>query len=215
MFRWRIHNIFHGRSQYSPSFDIHVNRKYGFTFHHAENDTAVLQLWLANCESKIPIYATHSCGVGGIAFSGDKVLIVREHPPNDKVWKYPGGYTNLGENFGDAAIREVFEETNIKSRYIRLLAMRHSHAQQFGRSNLYVLCLLEALNTDIKVDSEIAEAKWESISTFRKEYSMSPLVQCITDLAQNYLTNPSDGHVFHEKQMCYSLAGSKPFTLYY
>lgn len=161
------------------------------------------------------MYGTHHCGVGGVVFSGDKVLIIREHPPNDKVWKYPGGYTNLGEDFGVAAMREVYEETNIQSKYIRLLAFRHSHAQQFGRSNLYVVCLLEALTTEIKMDPEIVDARWESIHTFRKDYQTSPLVKCITDLALNSLNDTKDSHAIQEKQMCYSAAGSKPFTIYF
>jgi hypothetical protein len=40
-----------------------VGAKYGFKYHHAENDQAVLYKWLlTEKESKIPIFATHQVG---------------------------------------------------------------------------------------------------------------------------------------------------------
>lgn len=195
---------------------INFYSKFGFTYHHAENDTAVLQLWLpTKYESRIPLYATHSCGVGGIVLSNNnKILIMKERPPNDKHWKYPGGYTNLGEDFGAAAVREVYEETKVKTKYNRLIAMRHTHGSQFGRSNLYVLCLLDALTTDIHVDSEIEDAKWEDLRTFRSDYNLTPMVQFVTDLVIDSIDNPSNKTI-KEKEMQYMLAGRRPFTLYY
>ncbi|KAG8134640.1 hypothetical protein E2320_007738 [Naja naja] len=37
----------------------------GFTFHHAESDSATLALWLAEGCSRLPVYATHQVGVAG------------------------------------------------------------------------------------------------------------------------------------------------------
>ena len=78
-----------------------------------------------------------------------------------------------GEDFCEASVREVWEETGVKSRFQSILAFRHSHAQQFGRSNLYVICLLEASPEEtgveggteegeggIRVDAEIEAAQW-------------------------------------------------------
>jgi hypothetical protein len=43
-----------------------ISSKYGFKYHHAENDQAVLCKWLPiDKESKIPIFATHQVGVAG------------------------------------------------------------------------------------------------------------------------------------------------------
>ena len=53
----------------SQSNLISIAARYGFTFHHARNDYAMLQLWLDdNTESKIPQYANHQVGVAGITF---------------------------------------------------------------------------------------------------------------------------------------------------
>jgi len=43
--------------------------KYGFKYHHAQNDLAVLFKWLPeNLPSKIPLFATHQMGVAGRFF---------------------------------------------------------------------------------------------------------------------------------------------------
>ncbi len=44
---------------------IPILSKYGFKYHYAENDTAVLNKWLLDCESRIPRFATHQVGVAG------------------------------------------------------------------------------------------------------------------------------------------------------
>ena len=45
---------------------IAVLAKFGFRYHHAENEKAVLCKWLpVDKESKIPLFATHQMGVAG------------------------------------------------------------------------------------------------------------------------------------------------------
>jgi ADP-ribose pyrophosphatase YjhB (NUDIX family) len=79
---------------------------YGFKYHRAEGDVATLLLWLGDGESKVPAFATHHCGVAGIVKDGNKLLLVKERSKQN-AWKFPGGYVNLGEDFGSAAVREV------------------------------------------------------------------------------------------------------------
>lgn len=45
---------------------IPIAADYGFEYHHAEGDTAVLCMWLrTDIPSKLPPYATHQVGVSG------------------------------------------------------------------------------------------------------------------------------------------------------
>ena len=125
----------------------------GFRYHHAEGETAHLVLWFAagGGPSAIPEYATHQVGVGAVVVHphpGDahpQVLVVKEAAWPDRGWKLPGGLAELGEHFGATAEREVREETGVAARFERVLAMRHQHGVAFGRSDLYVVCLLRGL----------------------------------------------------------------------
>lgn len=61
------------------------------------------------------------------------------------MWKFPGGLSEPGEDIGDTAVREVFEETGIRSEFRSLLSIRqqHSHPGAFGKSDMYIICRLE------------------------------------------------------------------------
>lgn len=68
--------------------------KYGFKYHHAENDEAVLTKWLPeHKESKIPLFATHQVGVAGLVFRPDtnQILCIKDRVMIRDFWKLPGG----------------------------------------------------------------------------------------------------------------------------
>lgn len=204
----------------------------GFRYHHAEDDIAKLFLWMEDSENKIPSFGTHTCGVGGVVrLEGtNKILVIKEKPPYNVNWKLPGGYCNLGEDFCEAVVREVWEETNIKSHFNSILAFRHSHSQQFGRSNLYVICLLNACEeelTEISVDSEIEVAKWMEIEEYKELTSDHPMSQQIValllhdrsqehDMNNAALGKKGEGLVgLKEKTISSALSGPLPYKFYH
>jgi 8-oxo-dGTP diphosphatase len=54
-----------------------------------------------------------------IEYKGGIVLIQRKNPPHG--WALPGGFVDYGESLEQAAIREAWEETNLKVDLIRQL----------------------------------------------------------------------------------------------
>lgn len=50
-----------------------------------------------------------------------KILMVKQAHEGNDIWMPPGGGIEDGENSSEAAIREVFEETGLEIRIIRLL----------------------------------------------------------------------------------------------
>lgn len=151
----------------------------GFTFHHAEGSVAMMHAWLQPRASPVPPYATHHVGVGGVLVDDqDNLLLVRE--PGRKVgWKFPGGLADLGEDFATTAIREVFEETGVRSVFRSVLALRHQHNTAFGRSDIFVMCRLAlaegASRGDIKMDTnEIEACDWMPAAAFMAQ-STHPL----------------------------------------
>lgn len=68
-----------------------------------------------------------------------------------------------GENIGDAAIREVFEETGVKTEFVSLVAFRHVLNSSFDCADMYFVTNLRPLTSDIVIDKEILDAKWMKV----------------------------------------------------
>lgn len=61
-------------------------------------------------------------------------------------------------------MREVLEETNIKTEFRNMIAFRHSHGGPFGCSDIYFIVELAPLSADIvKDDLEVEDAQWMEV----------------------------------------------------
>lgn len=71
------------------------------------------------------------------------------------------------EDLIDAVIREVEEETGVKTEFYSLLAMRHAHKRAYGCSDLYITFVLKPLTLEIKkCEREIDQCKWMDIDEY-------------------------------------------------
>lgn len=135
-------------------------QKLGFHFHHAIGDKAVLNLWLKDTESKVPEYSTHNVGVGAVVVnSRDEILCVRELRKNYLPWKTPTGLSELGEHIDDAAVREVLEETGIRTKFHSILSFRQTHGLAHGRSDLFFVCRLDPIEDEIDQEGNVIIAE--------------------------------------------------------
>lgn len=72
----------------------------------------------------------------------------------------------LGETIPDAAIREVFEETGLKTKFESLVALRHSQGAAFGCCDIYFIVELSPESDDytLKCDErEIEACQWMKV----------------------------------------------------
>ena len=198
----------------------------GLQFHHAEGNTASLNLWLKDdTECKIPDYATHHVGVGAIVVnSRNEILCVRELRNNYMPWKIPGGLSDLGEDVDQAAVREVLEETGIPCQFLSIVGFRHTHGLSFGRSDLYFVCRLEPIEeTDENGNSiipepeaqveEIEEASWVPLDEYRAMINAKdghPMMQHIMKLYDNDQANDIQQTVVSS-----IVPGRKPSPIYH
>jgi ADP-ribose pyrophosphatase YjhB (NUDIX family) len=160
----------------------------GFTVHHAKGLSLTLFKWLPASVCKVPPFGGTQVGVGGVCVDGaGNVLVIRERLAPPGAWKYPGGLGEPGEDIGDTAVREVWEETGVRTTFAGLLALRQQHGVAFGASDLYAMALLRlapgAGAERITVDAtEIAEAKWVGGAAFA-ETSGHPMLRHATRAA--------------------------------
>jgi len=101
----------------------------------------------------------------GVVFRGDDVLLVkRGHAPNRGRWSVPGGAVEDGETVEGAVAREVLEETSVRVRPIRVLAVvdlveRDDGGRiRFHYATVQVLC--EYVEGEPMPDSDAENARW-------------------------------------------------------
>ncbi|KAL2077688.1 hypothetical protein ACEWY4_027192 [Coilia grayii] len=169
----------------------------GFTFHHARQDQAVLCLWMGEGESRLPGFATHQVGVAGAVVdeSSGKVLVVQDKNKTKNAWKFPGGLSEPGENIGATAVREVFEETGVRTEFRSLLSIRqqHNHPGAFGMSDMYLICRLSPLTYDIDFcTQECLRCEWLELTELARTGDTTPITSRLAKLLLHGLR-----HGFH------------------
>lgn len=160
----------------------------------------------------IPDACTHSIGAGGLVMSEDRrILVVLEQCDSVSLpqhFKLPGGMLERGEHLADGVMREIFEETGIRTDFGGLLGMRHHHRGQFGASNIYAVCRLKPLNFDIQLDGdELAKALWLPAEDYLAREGVGPFNRRVVEAAlaadplstvklDNYMNGPDDYEIF-------------------
>ena len=151
----------------------------GFTFHHSSEDYLMLTLQLEE-GAFIPAYASHYIGAGGVALNErEELLVVCERyrhsnssgPPR---YKLPGGALHEGEHLVEGVIREVLEETGVRTRFGSLVCFRHWHGYRYGKSDIYFVCRLHPLSEEISIQvEEIAECLWMPVAAYLNDENIS------------------------------------------
>ncbi|KAL1777710.1 nucleoside diphosphate-linked moiety X motif 6 isoform X1 [Sigmodon hispidus] len=159
----------------------------GFRFHHAESDSSTLTLWLGEGASRLPGYATHQVGVAGAVFddSTRKVLVVQDRNKLKNMWKFPGALSEPGEDIGDTAVREVFEETGVKSEFRSLLSIRQQHQSPgaFGKSDMYLICRLQPCSFTINFcQQECLKCEWMDLEKLARTENTTPITRRVAGL---------------------------------
>ncbi|XP_069878654.1 nucleoside diphosphate-linked moiety X motif 6 isoform X1 [Dipodomys merriami] len=85
--------------------------------------------------------------------------------------KCTSDYTSKEQRNGDTAIREVFEETGIKSEFRSLLSIRQQHRSPgaFGKSDMYIICRLHPNSFTIDFcHHECLRCEWMDLNALAK-----------------------------------------------
>ena len=142
----------------------------GFTYHHSGEDYLMLTHRLV-AGSFVPSYASHYIGAGGAVINDSReILVVQERAGGlnrRRFYKLPGGAIKEGEHLVDGVIREVQEETGVRTRFDALVCLRNLHGYRYGKSDIYFVCRLTPLSHEISVQAEeIEECFWMPVDQY-------------------------------------------------
>lgn len=166
---------------------INLLTEAGFVFHNCLEDEITLILRLKP-DAYAPFVPTHSIGAGALIFNDkQQILVIREKLANHSGFKLPGGHIELGEKISEAIVREVFEETGIHSEFVAIQGFASKRFFRFGKSNIYFICRLNALSTEIDIQDtdEISEAKWCNMNDFINDTNNSLFTREIVQTLQH------------------------------
>ncbi|XP_038976006.1 nudix hydrolase 8-like isoform X2 [Phoenix dactylifera] len=137
--------------------------KEGFKYHHAEQTYVMLTYWIPEGPCLLPANASHQVGVGGFVINDKNEVLVVQEKYCASTWKLPTGFILESEDIFTGAVREVKEETGINTEFVEMVAFRHAHHVAFGKSDLFFICMLRPLSSQIKIDDlEIQAAKTQN-----------------------------------------------------
>ena len=96
----------------------------------------------------------YNIGVGGAVVRDGKLLLVRRKSRRGRGnWQCPGGFVEVNESIEETAVREVEEESGVKSEVIGLLGMRNLYAEENGNST-YMVMLMRPLEGEPEPDAQ-------------------------------------------------------------
>lgn len=101
------------------------------------------------------------------------------------MWKFPGGLSEPGEDIADTAVREVFEETGVKSEFRSLLSIRQQHRSPgaFGMSDMYLVCRLQPRSFTINFcQQECLKCEWIDLENLARTKHTTPITSRVARL---------------------------------
>ena len=99
--------------------------------------------------------------VGVVCLRGQEVLLIRRgRPPRQGEWSLPGGRIEPGERAGDAALRELREETGVEGGINRLIAVVDGIFPEAGRHYVLIDYAVDWLSGEPVAGDDALEARF-------------------------------------------------------
>ena len=106
-------------------------------------------------------YKIPSITTDGIILKDKQILLIkRKNEPFKGKWALPGGFVGYGEKTEDAVIREVSEETGVKTK-IRTLAGVYSDPNRDPRGHIItIIYVLDIVEGNVKAGDDASDVKF-------------------------------------------------------
>jgi 8-oxo-dGTP diphosphatase len=97
---------------------------------------------------------------GIVLKDGKLALIKRRNDPFKGSYALPGGFANYGESLEDCVVREVLEETGLKTRIVRLVGVFSAPGRDPRGHFVTAVYELRPIGGTLKAGDDASSAKW-------------------------------------------------------
>ena len=106
-------------------------------------------------------YKSPKLTVDGIVLKDGKILLIkRKNQPFEGKWALPGGFVEYGEKTEDATVREVFEETGLKTKINHLVGVYSDPNRDPRGHTVSIVYVLDICNGELKSGDDACDAKF-------------------------------------------------------
>jgi len=101
----------------------------------------------------------------GAVIQNNKILLIkRKNEPFKGKWALPGGFIEYGERVEDAVLREISEETGLKTKIKKIIGI-YSDPNRDPRGHIVtIVYLLDIINGVLKGGDDAIEAKFFNLN---------------------------------------------------
>ena len=123
-----------------------------------------LRLFCTQCNEPIYENPTPATSIVLIDNTGKLLLVKRSVEPKKGFWCLPGGFIELGEMPGKAALRELKEETGLSGKIDILIGATSSHSNMYNSTILILCYLVKDYNGQLIAGDDAQDAAFFSYS---------------------------------------------------
>ena len=100
----------------------------------------------------------------GAVLKEDKILLIkRKNDPFKGKWALPGGFVEYGEKVEDAVIREVYEETGLKTSINKIFGVYSDPNRDPRGHTITIVYLLDINGGELKSNDDASDAKFFNV----------------------------------------------------
>ncbi len=100
----------------------------------------------------------------GIVLKENKILLIkRKNYPFKGKWALPGGFVEYGEKVEDAVIREVYEETGLKTSINKIFGVYSDPDRDPRGHTVTIVYLLDIKGGELKSNDDASDAKFFNV----------------------------------------------------
>ena len=110
-------------------------------------------------------YKSPKIAVDGIVIKYQQILLIkRKNPPFKGKWALPGGFVDYDERTEDAVVRELLEETGLKTKILDLIGV-YSDPKRDPRGHVIsAVYLMEVIDGKLKGGDDAADARFFNLN---------------------------------------------------